>query len=211
MLTTIHNRSLLVAFSLLFNAPIATAVPITLDFEGFADGTSLTNQYAAQGVTFSNATVIQSGLSLNEFEFPPVSGQNVIFDDGGFIWAMFDSLVSDLTIHLTYTVPVTLVAFDAANLEVATVSSLYSENFVSSGNLPNEMLTIAFPSGFRSIQIRGNAIGGSFVADNLTFSPISVPDSGCSLVLLSIAMVGIGNFRLVKSLRSRIRPRSNCP
>src|SRR5207244_4503963 len=51
------------------------ADPIVIDFEGLQDGTILSNQYS--GVTFSNAIILTAGISLNEFEFPPLSGTNV--------------------------------------------------------------------------------------------------------------------------------------
>ena len=67
---------------------------VTLDFEGFPDGTLLTNQYS--GLTFTNATVLMAGISLNEFEFPPRSGVNVVSDNGAPILISFSTPVPSL-------------------------------------------------------------------------------------------------------------------
>jgi hypothetical protein len=68
-------------FGILLIPTLANAGLISVDFEGLADSTSLTNQYA--GLLFTNASVVTAGLSLNEIEFPPRSGVNVAIDTGG--------------------------------------------------------------------------------------------------------------------------------
>jgi hypothetical protein len=178
----------------LWSVPCASAV--TVDFEGFADTTPIINQYAPIGVTFLNATVIKAGFSLNEFEFPALSGQNVIFDDGGFVTGLFTTPTSTLSIHVTYTVPVTLVAFDASNVQVGSVTSLFAQNFASSGNAPNELLSISFGGGISSFRLQGDATGQSFVADNLTFgtATTTVPDTAGSFGLLLVSVIGMSVF-----------------
>ena len=83
----------------------------TIDFEDLTDSTSVTTQYA--GLSFANATVITAGISLNEFEFPPHSGTNVVFDDGGSLSITFDNPVSYVAGYLTYEAAVSLKAFDS--------------------------------------------------------------------------------------------------
>ena len=56
---------------LLFAWPRVWAGVITYDFEGFPDGTVLSNQFA--GLQFTNASVWTAGLTLNELSFPPHS------------------------------------------------------------------------------------------------------------------------------------------
>jgi hypothetical protein len=63
------------------------AIPTTIDFESLADSDSVTNQFP--GLTFSHTTVLTAGVSLNELEFPPHSGGNVVLDDGGPITIAF--------------------------------------------------------------------------------------------------------------------------
>src|ERR1022692_3582415 len=99
---------------LLLLAPAAlsplSAGTVTLDFEGFPDSTPLTTQYP--GLTFQNATILTAGIGLNELEFPPHSGTNVVFDDGGPISILFDGPVLSFSGYFTYAEPLVLAAFD---------------------------------------------------------------------------------------------------
>jgi len=147
-----------------------------LDFEGFADGTVLTTQYA--GVTFTDAAVLSAGVGLNEFEFPPHSGTNAAFDDGGPISIAFDAPVVSFNGYFTYTEPLTLAAFDALGNEVAAANSAFASNdalFGDPGSSPNEFLQVAFVGGISSVTITGDPAGGSFVMDDLTYAS-SVPE-----------------------------------
>jgi hypothetical protein len=171
-------------------APCAQAVLFhTINFEGLADLTSVTNQYSAQDVSFSNSTVLTAGISLNEFEFPPLSGQNVVFDDAGAMRIDFGLTTYDWAAYFTYTAPLTIRAWDASNNLLGIVNSAYSENFVTSANAPNEQLSFASLGGFRSITIEGSATGGSFVMDNMSYTtedaPNAVPEPGTMLLLAS--------------------------
>ncbi len=117
-----------IAFLLWFAAPAAlTATTVTLDFEGFPDGTVLTTQYP--GLTFSNAIVLSAGISLNEFEFPPHSGVNVASDNGGPIVITFDSPVLSVSGYFTFLEPLTLTAYDASDKQVADTTSIFSNNW----------------------------------------------------------------------------------
>lgn len=183
------------------SAPQALATVV--GFEGLDDSTPVTNQFAGDGVSFLNATVLKAGVTLNETEFPPLSGENVVFDDGGAISVWFAQPASQVAAFLTYTVAVTLTAFDALDNPVGSVSSSFAENFVSTGNPPNEMLAVAFAPGIHHITIWGSDIGASFVLDDLTFDLNSVPEPGSTL-LVSIALCAAGwcaRFR-----RARILP-----
>src|SRR5690349_13625544 len=102
---TLLFSSLLLLF--LQKAHLGAAI---LDFEGLADGELITSQFP--GLTFSNSVALQAGVGLNEFEFPPVSGNTVISDDGGLISIMFATPVTSVSAYFTYLVPLTLRAFD---------------------------------------------------------------------------------------------------
>ena len=160
----------------------------TIDFEGFPDGTSLTTQYP--GLTFSNATIITAGISLNEFEFPPHSGSNAAFDDDGPISIAFASPILSFGAYFTYSEPLTLAAFDSTSAQVATALSLFSSNLAlsgDSGSSPNEFLQVSFASGISAVTITGDPAGGSFVMDDLTYvTPTTgVPEPGSIFLLLS--------------------------
>jgi len=82
----------------------------TIDFEGLAVDELVTNQFAASGVTFENVFASVAGVSLNEIDFPPSSGQTVV---SGFP-------ASPAVIHISPPMPVVSLNITAAN--VATVS-----------------------------------------------------------------------------------------
>jgi hypothetical protein len=158
----------------------------TIDFEGLAEGTSVTTQYP--GLTFMNATVITAGISLNEFEFPPHSGTNVAFDDGGSIAIVFASPVQSFSGYFTYAEPLTIAGFNSLNVQVSSITSAFSNNEALSGDpgsSPNEFLKLSFASGISSITTTGDPAGGSFVMDDLTVASTSVPEPGSAFLLLS--------------------------
>lgn len=187
------QRAPLVLLACVLGAPQLFSNTITIDFEGFADGTALTTQYP--GVTFANATIATAGISLNEFEFPPHSGENVVFDDGGPITIDFAKPALSFAGYFTYSVPLTLGAFNTANNLVASATSAFSNNEALSGDpgsSPNEFLQVSFEGGISDVTIIGAPAGGSFVLDDATIATTTstVPEPG-SLVLL---LIGVGIF-----------------
>jgi hypothetical protein len=154
----------------------ATLVPshlnasvVVLNFEGFVDGTALTTQYP--GFTFSNAIILSSGISLNEFEFPPHSGVNVVSDDGGPMTITLGTPATSFGGYFTYAEPLTIDAFGTAFNLVASVTSPFSNNEAMSGDLgssPNEFLQVSYGSGISEIRIIGDPLGGSFTLDDAT-------------------------------------------
>ena len=176
------RRSLPVGLVALGCLGAVAAQGAVLDFEGLADATSVGGTYAAQGVSFSNARVLTAGLSLNEFDFPPTSGSNAVFDDGGPVSGTFSTPVSSLSGYFTYSARVTLRAFDTSNVELLSVSSAFTENYVSSGTgSPNELLSLSFPGGISSFRIEGERAGSSFVMDDFAFTP--VPEASSAAVV----------------------------
>jgi hypothetical protein len=145
---------------------------VFIDFETFPDGTPIldstpiTTQFP--GLTFTNATVITAGISLNEFEFPPHSGTNVVFDDGGPISLSFATPVSSFGGYFTYLEPLTLVGFDTTSTQVASATSAFSSNaalFGDPGSSPNEFLSVAFTGGISSVTITADPLGGKSGTD----------------------------------------------
>ena len=181
---------LLFLFSLLLPKE-SRADSVTLDFENLSDSTSVGSTYASSGVNFTNALVLTAGFSLDEIDFPPHSGTNVVVDDGGSITLTFLTPVSSLSGFFTYAVPLTLEGFGSSNQLLVTASSLLSANFVSSGNTPNELIQLNFPGGIDSVTITGDPGGSSFALDDLTFTTVpasTVPEPGS----VSLLFTGIG-------------------
>lgn len=162
------------------------ALATVLTFEGIPDSTPITTEFP--GFTFTNATVITAGITLNEFEFPPHSGDNVVFDDGSLIITVFDSPQASVAGFFTYLVPITLIAFDALNNLVAMDTSDFLSNVALSGDpgsSPNEVLQVAFAGGIKTVVIQGDLVGSSFVLDDLTFNPLAVPEPPVFLLFAS--------------------------
>lgn len=176
----------------------ASAAPLLLDFESLSDGESVSSQFA--GMTFSNAATLTAGISLNEFDFPPHSGSNVVFDDGGAMLIQFTAPIFSFGGFFTYAAPLTLTAFDAGHNAVTSVSSAFLSNLgLDAGSVPNEFLTVLWASGISSVTIHGDAFGGSFTLDDATVTPLdttTVPEPA------TLALVGIG-LALVAGRRMR--------
>lgn len=176
------------------------AGPVVIDFEAFFDSTPVRLFYAGLGVTFVKATGITAGVSLNEFEFPPTSGVNVAFDDTGPITINFSPKpATSVAGFFTYTVPLTLLAFDSLNHQVASAQSAFSANFVSSGNPPNESIQLTFAGGISRVTIAGDPSGSSFTLDDLTFTPITaVPEPGTFPFLIGAGIATIIRHSFVR-------------
>lgn len=198
--SNILKKVLAAALCALLGLPLAQATVI--DFEGLIDGDSVTTQYA--DATFQNVLVFAEGGNLNELEFPPKSGLNVVSDDGGPIIISFINPMTSVSGFFTYTTGLSFLAFDSIGTQIAAASSAFSSNLALSGDLgstPNELLQVTSSSGIYSVSISGDLAGGSFTLDDLTFrqaslNPVSEP---ATFALLSIGLGAIG-------LRRRRRP-----
>lgn len=169
---------------------LAFSAPIVLNFDSFSDGDVLSNQIL--GLTFTNAMILSAGFSLNEVDFPPYSGANVLIDLGGPMRIDFSTLVLSFSGFFTYTGPITLQGFDSANNLVASVSSAFSNNTVGFGGVPNELVGLNFAGGIQTVLITGDSAGFSFTLDDATYDEVSqVPEPG-SLLLVSLGCVFAG-------------------
>jgi hypothetical protein len=191
----------LLAFAFLLSTFRLQANPIVIDFESFTDSTVLTSQIS--GLMFSNATVITAGITLNELEFPPHSGRNVVFDDGGPISISFQSTETIVGGYFTYTVPLTLQGFDARGNALPAVNSRFSNNdalFGQPGSQPNEFLEVQSSGGISRLVITGDISGTSFTMDDLTVQPVPEAPSLVPLLTVLLALIWHG---LRRSLISR--------
>lgn len=138
-----------------------------LTFEGLADSSVLTNEYA--GATFANALILASGITLNEFEFPPHAGNNVASDNGGPITIVFATPVLAFRGYFTYSVALGVQAFDASNTLLQTANSAFSNNQAlsgASGSHPNELLGVSSATSIYKIVLTGSPQGTSFTLDD---------------------------------------------
>ncbi len=180
----------------LLAAPLVSLRANTITFEGLTDSTILTTQYS--DVTFTNAIIFTSGISLNELEFPPHSGTNVASDNGGPITIDFSNPITSFSGYFTYLEPLTLDAFNASDTEVASAASAYSNNLAclagppcpgDPGSSPNEFIELSFAGGISSVTITGDPLGGSFTMDDMTYTS-AVPEAS-NLLTIALALTAI--------------------
>ena len=161
---------------------------VLLDFETLSDSEVVTTQYS--GLTFSNAIAVKAGVSLNEFDFPPKSGKNVVSDNSGPMRVDFDVPVASVGGFFTYIIPLMLTAFDSSNMVLGSAASLYTENFLSSGNPPNELLQLTFPN-ISYVTITGDPNGSSFTLDDLSYDVTVIPEpTTCAIWTILIGVAG---------------------
>lgn len=176
---------------------------VIINFEDLADSDAVTTQYA--NLTFSNATALTAGVSLNEFDFPPSSGATAIFDDGAPISIDFGTPITELSGFFNYIVPLTITAFDSGNSQVAQVFSSFSSNITSlpdPGSSVNELIALNFAGGISKVTIAGDPAGYSFTLDDLTYTTLDVqpvPEPSTILLIISgipaIVAAGVRKYR----------------
>lgn len=175
---------------LLFVESIAQANSVFIDFETLLDGDSVTNQFP--NLNFQNSVVLSAGISLNEFEFPPRSGANVVSEDGGPISISFATPIQSFSGYFTYAEPLILNAFDSSNTLVASISSVFSNNEAlsgDSGRSPNEFLEVSFGDGIYRVTITGDSSGGSFAMDDVTATSNVADPPSIYLTPLGLALL----------------------
>lgn len=182
---------------------------VVLTFEGLQDLTPIRDLYQDDGVTFVRATAIMAGVTLNEFEFPPHSGSNVVFDNTGNILVDFQAPVTDISAYFTYATPVTITAFDSnGNVLGSQTSSFFSNMLVSGdpGSSPNEFLQFSSPgANIAGLSITGDPNGSSFVMDDFAFSSTSEVPEPSTIPILAVAGFLIGYRSRSKVTRREVR------
>ncbi len=177
-----------------------------IDFEAVADGVGVGATYS--DIVFSNAIVVRSGLSLNDLEFPPRSGEAVAFDDGGPMVVTFQTPVDLFSGYFTYSTKMALTAFDGFGALVAQRASLFDSNLAISGqagSVPNELIEL-MATGIRSVVLTGDPAGGSFTVDDLFYRPTSaahqVPEPSTLDLMTAwlMVIVALGGLRRCRNV-----------
>jgi hypothetical protein len=193
-------RSALIVVALSLYSTQAYAAEIVIDFEDLAEFDDVANHYG--GVTFTGATVLTAGVSLNELDFPPVSGLNVAFNLLPTINVDFSTPVSSVTAYFTYLSSVTLTAYSGTTVVGSATSTLLS-NIGSNGGPTNELIELAFSGGITSLIISAGDFGGSFVLDDFTAHTLDevpqVPEPATATLLL----IGAGTAWATRRRRAR--------
>lgn len=159
-------------FSLLALATVAMAQAPVLDFESLPEGQPAGTLIS--GVTFANATVLQSAASLNEAEYPPRSGNKVLCDIGGPMKVVFSQPLKSFTAYVTHAQTVTL-KMVAPNGGVVMQTTVTGDNRQGSGKSPNEPIQLTADFAFTQVEISSAPGGSSFTVDDITTSAYVPP------------------------------------
>lgn len=174
-------------FVCLFISVPAQATLVT--FEGLSDNLSLSNEIS--GLTFNGATVLTAGLSLNEFDFPPKSGDNVAAALTNLLEVTFAGLMDTVGGYFTYADSLTFSIYDTNGGLLASIQSAGTSNLGS-----NELITLS-GQGIALLRINSNS---NFTLDDLSYSNASVPvPEPATILLFVIGIMGLGASRFTRN------------
>ncbi|TVZ41106.1 hypothetical protein P886_0445 [Alteromonadaceae bacterium 2753L.S.0a.02] len=162
-----------------------SAMAMTVDFEDLPDLTSVGEFYASDGLHFSNAISLTAGFSLNEFDYPPSSGNVAIGDDLAPMVINFDGLTNDISANFTYASQLSFSAYDLGGSLIGNYLHFNVDNLGTS-----ELISLPFTDVSRLV-VAGEW-DGSYIMDDFNFSisnvsPVPLPGS---FVLFSTALLG---------------------
>ncbi len=171
-----------------FLCAAATAGAVTIDFEGYAPGTSITNQYAALGVTFATS----DGVSVEN------AAISRYFIEGTFTNSLTNSLDGEnvrrqfLTINFAHGSSGVSFGYDnygeflsGDNFKAYDGSGTLIETLSPSSASYSALETISFSTtGIRRITLEQPTSGWIFAIDNLNFTA-TVPEPGSWVMLIA--------------------------
>jgi uncharacterized protein (TIGR03437 family) len=168
-------RAIIFAILLIVASVSAFGGPVTLSFENLTDGTLLTNQFP--DITFENTTIATAGVSLNELEFPPYSGSNVIVNGSKAVTITFSIPIRSFEAYFTYESRLSILAFNLNGDQVGSALSKFESNLAldsASDAKPNEMIGLTSQQGIAKVVISIAASGASFTLDDVEYDSRTV-------------------------------------
>jgi hypothetical protein len=156
----------------------------TVTFEELSDSQVAGDFYS--GVQFSNAVAHTAGISLNDAELPPHSGNTVVLNDLGPIQVDWASPVSDFQAFFTYAAHLTL-EFSLDGNTIGTETSAFDNNLALSGDpgsSANERISFAGHGLFDSVRIESD---GAYGLDDVSYGAVAqaTPEPNLAPVILA--------------------------
>lgn len=180
------------ACALLAGLQLTEAAATPIDFEAYTDNTPLTNEEA--GLTFSGGVILTAGVSLNEFDFPPTSGVNVLGALSGTLDIALDTPATGFSGYFSHLEELTFSGYDSLH------NLLFSIATANSSNLGGSTLISHSADGLALLSITG-AQGLGFTLDDLDIqSAAAIPEPG------SLALLMLGGLSALAAGRKRRCP-----
>ncbi len=177
--------------ALFLTAAVASPARAALiDFESLALDEFVTNQFAAEGVLFENAINLVAGITLNEIDFPPSSGTNVIAGlDLGALSATIPLGASHVSLQMTTALDASVRFFDSFD-------ALLGEILVTPNLGGHTLVSFDSASPIATVSIGDVATGSAFflTVDDFEFVTSAVPEP-------SMLITGIGGLLAVAAAR----------
>jgi len=162
----------------------AAATPI--DFEAFTDLFPLTNEIS--GFDFSGGTVLTAGVSLNEIDYPPSSGTNVLAAFSGSLTVTAVTPFNQFAANFTFDEPLNFSGFDdLGNL-------LFSFDSSIAYNLGSYTQIGYSEPGIASLVITSQS-GDPFTMDDLSVATVPEPSTLGLIPLGALAAVMVRRGR----------------
>lgn len=142
-------------------APHSMAYAAPIDFDNFNDSSTLSNELP--GIAFSGGIVLTAGVGLNEFDYPPHSGSNVLLAYNGKLEIAFATPVEQFSGYFTHPETVTFSGFNPSQ------AMLFSFTLPGSNVGASAMTAYAF-QGLAFLTIE-SATGTAFAMDDFDITP----------------------------------------
>jgi len=200
------------ALSLLAASP---AFAVTITFEDLAVGTTLSSQYAAQGVSFSGNTFSGAGSSTSGQPWATNTNMGIVSSTGtdvgglgvpslvsGNILRSFNGWLSengDPSFLMSFSAPVSSVSVDFAGVSTAADVTMWAYNGATlvgtiSGSATGQFSLALAAAAITSVAVRPGTYDDWVGVDNIVFAP--VPETSTyAMMALGLAVLGVAARR----------------